>query len=359
MMLSIYKFNYYVMLNKKKSSIILVVLILILFIGLIFVNSSKKEKLTNIRIGWQTAWIPQAQLAEVLKNTDVLRQNKIVGDFKGFSSGAPMVEAAVAGQLDVLFVADFPAINLLSKTDKFTIISRLDDFRNTIIVPTDSKIMNISDLKGKTISVPFGTAPQVNTMKFIRDSGLDPVKDFSFKNLDILEQSNLIQSGTLDSWKGIDAFATWDPTGAIFESNGKARTIKVFTPVGVILMSTDFINQNAETASNFLKAFIEGYYYYAQNQKRVDQWLTNETKFNQPQNVIDLMTSLEKNLLAKKIGDIDIKLYDKHVNQLQQIANEAERDGLISKAPEMKEKINYELLNKAEKSIKESITKNQ
>lgn len=328
---------------------------IILTVGVIFVAKAPKNKeaaaLTPIRIGWQTAWVPQAQLAEVLKHTDILEKNGLAGDFKGFSYGGPLVEAAVAGQVDVLFVADFPAINLLSKTDKFSIISRLDDFRNSIIVPASSDIQSITDLKGKVISVPFGSAPQVQAMKFIRESGYDPVKDFQFKNLDILEQSNVIEKGTQEKWDGIDAFATWDPTSAIFEDNGKARLLKLFTPVGVVLMSNDFIAQHPVAAKNFLKSFIESYYYYAKNQLQADQWFIDETKFSGSQAVIDKMTSLEKNLLAQNIKDIDINLDDSHIKRLQAIAEEAEKDKLIAKAPEMSQKINSELLTAARKEV--------
>lgn len=341
--------------NKKWSGLIVAITV-ILFIVVIIEKTPKNKtvnELTNIRIGWQTAWVPQAQLAEVLKHTDVLEKNGLIGDFKGFNYGGPLVEAAAAGQVDVLFVADFPAINLLSKTDKFSIVSRLDDFRNSIIVPASSTIQSISDLKGKTISVPFGSAPQVQAMKFIRESGYDP-KDFNFKNLDILEQSNVIQKGTLEKWDGVDAFATWDPTSAIFENNGKAKLLKLFTPVGVVLMSNNFITQHPVAAKNFLKAFTEGYYYYAKNQTQANQWFIDETKFTQPQSVMDKMTSLEKNLLAQNIKDIDIKLYDAHIKSLQATADEAETDKLITKAPNMSQKINSELLDAAQKEILES-----
>jgi len=276
------------------------------------------------------------------------------GDFKGFSYGGPMVEAAVAGQIDVLFVADFPAINLISKTDKFTIVARLKDFRNGIIVPINSPIKSIADLKGKVISIPFGSGPHIQTLKFIRDNGYNPIEDFEFRNLDILEQSNVVQKGTLESWGDIDAFATWDPTMAIFENNGKAKLLKLFTPVGVVVMSNDFISQRQEAAKNFLKSFVEGYYYYAKNQQQANQWLSDETGFSQPQSVIDKMTSPEKNLLAKDIKDVNVKIYDSHVKSMQALADEAEKGKLIIKAPNMSQKINFQLLNAAQKEVLES-----
>ncbi|MFA4834219.1 MAG: NrtA/SsuA/CpmA family ABC transporter substrate-binding protein [Patescibacteria group bacterium] len=344
--------------SKKLIIVLGVLLAAALLIGGLIIKSSKHKEatteLTPIRIGWQTAWIPQAQLAETLKHTDILEKNGLAGDFKGFNYGGPLIEAAIAGQIDVLFVGDFPAINLLSKNDKFSIVSRLKNFRNGIMVPASSTLESIADLKGKIISIPFGSSPHVQIMKFIRENGLDPAKDFQLKNLDILEQANVIQRGTQESWGEIDAFATWDPTMAIFENNNKARLLKVFTPSGVVLMSNDFISQNETAAKNFLKSFIENYFYYAKNQAEADQWLKEETGFSQPQAVIDKMTSLEKNLLAKNIKDIDVNIYDSNIENLKSIAKEAEQDKLISQAPEIYKRINFQLLDNAKKEVNES-----
>lgn len=342
---------------NKKWGWLIVAIAVILFIVVIIEKTPKNKtanELTNIRIGWQTAWVPQAQLAEVLKHTDIFEKNGLIGDFKGFNYGGPLSEAAITGQVDVLFMGDFPAINLISKTDKFTIVARLMDFRNGIIVPASSTIQSLADLKGKVISIPFGSSPHLHTLRHIKENGYDSTKDFQLKNLDILEQTSIIQKSSSLKWDNVDAFVTWDPTMAIFENNSKARVIKTFSPVGVVVMSNDFIAQYPVSAKNFLKAFTEGYYYYAKNQPQANQWFVDETKFSQPQSVMDKMTSLEKNLLAQNIKDIDIKLYDAHIKSLQATADEAETDKLITKAPNMSQKINSELLDAAQKEILES-----
>ncbi len=326
----------------------------LLFAALLLIVARPQSQtlaLTPIRIGWQTAWVPQAQIALTLKHTDILEKNGLDGDFKGFSYGAPLIEAGRAGQLDVLFVADFPAISLLSKTDKFSIVARLNDFRNGLIVPANSPVQSINDLKGKIISIPFGSGPHAQTLKFIRENGDDPRKDYQFKNLDILEQSNLMQKGSPNSWGEIDAFATLDPTMAIFEENGQARALKVFAPVGVVLMSNDFVEQHKMAAQKFLESFIKSYIYYARNQQQANQWFIEETKFSGPPSIIKKMTAPEKNLLAKNIKEIDVKIYDSHLKNMQALADEGEQANLISKAPKIDKAINMELLKNAQKEI--------
>src|SRR5690242_8344077 len=91
-----------------------------------------------IRIGWQTGWATEAQLTEVLKHTDILEHHALAGDFKGFSYGGPLNEAALAGQVDVIFTADQPAATLIARGGKWKIVARLIDFRACLIVPLDS-----------------------------------------------------------------------------------------------------------------------------------------------------------------------------------------------------------------------------
>jgi ABC-type nitrate/sulfonate/bicarbonate transport system substrate-binding protein len=333
--------------NIKLLLILIIGIILILISIIVFKNNyvTKKAGLTPIRIGYQTAWIPQAQLAQVLKHTDILEKNDLKGEFKGFNYGGPLNEAALAGEVDVLFVADFPAINLLSKSDKFSIVARLTDFRNGIIVPTESSIKSISDLKGKTLSIPFGSSPHVHTLNFIKGSGLD-LKKFNIKNLDIAEQMNILQKGSAKNWEGVDAFATWDPAMAAFEENGKARILKLFNPVGTVVMSNDFITQNPAAAKKFLESFIESYFYYAKNQTKANEWFIDESKFTYPQTVIDRSASLEKNLNVNNIKEINILLNEEQITRLENLMNEAVNNGLLKQTYDIRSRINQKILGK-------------
>jgi ABC-type nitrate/sulfonate/bicarbonate transport system substrate-binding protein len=330
----------------KNTKIILVIIAVIIVSAVVFFFQNNKPENTTtvpIRIGYQTAWIPQAQLAQILKHTDILEKNGLSGDFKGFNYGGPLNEAALAGEVDVLFVADFPAINLLSKSEKFSIVARLSDFRNGIIVPLESPIKSISDLKGKTLSIPFGSSPHVHALSFIKENELD-LKDFNIKNLDITEQINILQKGSPKTWESVDAFATWDPAMAAFEENGKARILKLFSPVGAIVMSNDFIAQNPVAAKKFLESFIESYFYYAKNQGKTDGWFVEESKFSYPQSVIDKSVSLEKNLKADDIKEISIFLNEEQIARLEDLMNEAVNNGLLKQTYDIRSRINQKIL---------------
>src|SRR5437660_11264097 len=94
-----------------------------------------RQTANAIRIGWQVPWATQGQIVEVLKHTDILQKHALRGEFKGFTYGAPLNEAALGGEVDVFFTADQPAATLLSRSGDFRIVSRLMYNRVATYVP--------------------------------------------------------------------------------------------------------------------------------------------------------------------------------------------------------------------------------
>jgi ABC-type nitrate/sulfonate/bicarbonate transport system substrate-binding protein len=68
-----------------------------------------------VRIGWQIPAATQGQVLQVLKRTSVLEGHGLKPIFVPFSYGGPQVEAAFAGELDVFFSGDQPALNLIAR----------------------------------------------------------------------------------------------------------------------------------------------------------------------------------------------------------------------------------------------------
>ena len=51
--------------------------------------------LTPLRVGWQTTWATQGQLAVILQNSDLLADQGFDATFVGFSYGGPLNEGAL------------------------------------------------------------------------------------------------------------------------------------------------------------------------------------------------------------------------------------------------------------------------
>src|SRR3989344_3220774 len=247
----------------KKSVVIITLVVILLGSFLIALSVYRatiksditSDNLTNIRIGWQIPWAVEGQLTQILKRTSLLADNDLKGEFKGFSYGGPLNEAALAGDVDVIFTADQPAATLLVKNSDWVIIGRLMYNRVSLYVPPLSPINSISDLRGKTVAMPFGAAAQRMALKAEQDAGLDPKKDVNNINLGMLEQTDLVKDAAATKWDTIDAMAGFDPIPAVFEEKGLVRNLATGKIVSLIVMNGKYIEQHPEAPVQFLKAF--------------------------------------------------------------------------------------------------------
>ncbi len=316
----------------RSNIIFLLVISLLLICGF---GCTKKleetQKEIPVRIGWQVAWATQCQLAQILQHTNALQLNGLKGDFKSFTYGAPLSEAALAGQLDVAFIGDQPAVNLLSASSGWKLVARLMDFRVAIVIPPNSPIKTISDLRGKALGIPFGASTHRVALQMLIDAGLNPAKDVKIMNIDITEQSDIVNAGAGKSWPKVDAFATWDHHIALYESKRLAKILKSGTALGVVAMSEKFIKSNPDAAARFLAAFKLAYYYYAAHQDQADQWFADATQGKFDLSLLRKVAEIEPNLKAANLELIQIALTEKHINTLQSAARFAYENKLIQK----------------------------
>jgi ABC-type nitrate/sulfonate/bicarbonate transport system substrate-binding protein len=342
------------------KSAILPMFTILIIVGLVFLSVSctkKTTKLTLIRIGWQVAWATQGQIAQVLKHTNILELNRVKGEFKGFTYGASLNEAALAGEIDVGFVADQPAASLIARGGKFKIVARLIYFRAAIIVPPESEVKQVSDLKGKTIAIPFGSTTHRIVLGMLKNVGLDPDKDVRIINMDITEQAGVVLAGTKKKWKGdIDALASWDPNIAIFENRGLAKVLKYELGLAVVYMSEDFIQKHPDAAVSFLRAYMEAYYYYAIHRQQANQWFAEEARIQFDPSLLDVAGSFEPNLKSQSIKDIDVNIYERHIKMMEEGADFAFSLKLTAVKPNMRAATDTALLSKAIRKLKEKPT---
>ena len=331
--------------KKKKIFLILVILIsTLLILGCTQTPSNQDDGNTKIRLGWQIPWATEGQLTQVLKNTDILANNNLDVEFKGFSYGGPLNEAALAGEVDVIFTADQPAAMLIGKNDDWVIIGRLMYNRVSLYVPPMSPIMAVEDLKGKTVAMPFGAAAQRMALKAEKDAGLDPNTDVSNINLGIYEQSDLVKDPNAVKWGSIDAMAGFDPTPAIFEEKGLVRNLAVGKIVSVIVMSKSYIAKNPDAPKNFLKAFNEAYDYYRLNVDQANQWFTEESNLDITLTALEIAADVEPNLKVSSKEEIRISFIEDDYKIMQEAADFLYDNGLMTNQIVMKNHINLSYL---------------
>lgn len=182
-------------------------------------------------------------------------------------TGAQLNSEILANRLDIVSMADFPSIvghdafltqdNGVKTKYIATLSSGLKGAGNALLVPENSPMQNIRDLKGKTISVPFASTAHAFLLRAIKDQGWDPARDVT-----IITQTPEVGGSALQSGQ-IDAHANFVPFGELFPYRGFARKILDGSSTGVptthgIQVRSDFAEKYPELVVAYLKAGLEG-----------------------------------------------------------------------------------------------------
>ncbi|MDA9919538.1 ABC transporter substrate-binding protein [Porticoccaceae bacterium] len=208
-----------------------------------------------------------------------------------YSSGGPITNQMMANKLNFGVMGDYPLIVNGAKfqaTDSLRTKYiagtgyNLKGSGNAIVVPVDSDIYSIEDLKGKDVSVPVGSAAWGMLLKGMQDTGFSK-KDYMLKN-----QSPAVGAANIAASK-IDAHADFCPWSELMEFRGTGRKIYDGSETGVpylhgVVVREDFADKYPEVATAFIKAVYEA-----------GDWIRED-----PIKAVDLMekwTGVEKEVL--------------------------------------------------------------
>ncbi|WP_455805620.1 ABC transporter substrate-binding protein [Pseudomonas fluorescens] len=166
-------------------------------------------------------------LDKYLPHDGAYKDAKYDVQWKNFTSGAPLTNEMVAGKLDFGAMADFPgafngvAFETAGKHSLFISVlsGSIKGSGNGIVVPSASGVQSLSELKGKTISVPFASTAHGMLLRAVAAQGWDPLKD-----VNIIAQPPEVAGSALQAGK-IDAHADFVPFAELFPSRGFARKV--------------------------------------------------------------------------------------------------------------------------------------
>lgn len=316
-----------ILFNLKMSVLYLLAL-------LAFSGCSDSSKDNVLRIGWQTVWATQGQLALIMQKTDILTKQGLEGKFTPFQYGAPMAEAAVANGLDIAFLGDQPAISLMARSKDWEPIARLMNFRVALLVPMNSDITDISQLKGKKIGVPIGSSAHRELLAILHAHGVQ-TKDVKLTNIDIVEQGEILKAVHSNQASDFSAFAAWDPHIEQFEQQGLINILAEANALGVVMMRKAVMQEMPEVKEKFLAAFKDTHWFYSQNRSTADTWFADQLGNHIDKTLLFNIADNEPNLKVKNFTDISVKLSEKELHILQQASNFAYTNKLIQKKPHL------------------------
>ncbi len=141
-------------------------------------------------------------------------------EWKEFTSGPPLLEAMNTGAIHVGGVGNTPPIFAAAAKSKIKAVqaATYGGAGDAIVVPGDSAITSVDQLKGKTVAVAEGSSANYNLLAQLQEVGLD-YSDVEVKNLQPADALAAFSAGHVDAW------AIWEP----FTSQAEAAGGKVVT----------------------------------------------------------------------------------------------------------------------------------
>ena len=181
-----------------------------LLVGAMAISFSAMSE--EISIGYQGAFNPYKQ---VIDEKMLEKQLGVSIKWRRFDSGAKAMTALASGSLDITAAGSSPISAAVSngvKAELFWILENIGD-AEALVVRDGSDIMKPSDLKGKTLAVPFVSTTHFHMMFALEQFGLKP-KDVRLLNM----QPSAISA----SWRrgDIDAAFIWDPVLSEIKKTG-------------------------------------------------------------------------------------------------------------------------------------------
>ncbi|MFM0617436.1 ABC transporter substrate-binding protein [Paraburkholderia nemoris] len=209
--------------------------------------------------------------------------------WKDFTSGAPLTNEMVAGKLDFGAMADFPgslngaAFQKAGKKSVFITVleGSIQGSGNGIVVPLDSPVHSIADLKGKTISVPFASTSHGMLLRAIKAQGWNPDTD-----VNIITQAPEVAGSALKAGK-IDAHADFVPFADLFPYRGIARKIYDGAQSNAptfhgALVDAAYAQQYPEVVVAYLRAALEANRLLAQDPEKYSLLIQKVTGIEAP-----------------------------------------------------------------------------
>jgi NitT/TauT family transport system substrate-binding protein len=206
--------------------------------------------------------------------------------WQNFTSGPPITNGMMADEIQIGMMGDYPLLvngatgQATGNETQLIAVLAYNQYGsgNGIVVNKDSPYYDLSDLKGKTVSVPFGSAAHGMALAALQRRGLP--SDF----WRLVSQSPEIGSTNLQE-KRIDAHADFVPFPELLPFRGFARKIydgaETKTPTfhGVVVRK-DFAKKYPEVVVAYLKAIMAADDWVRQDPRRAAEQIENWTKIN-------------------------------------------------------------------------------
>ncbi|KRK98986.1 abc1 [Secundilactobacillus odoratitofui DSM 19909 = JCM 15043] len=217
-----------------------------------------------------------------------------------------------------------------------------------LLVPKNSSIKSVKDLKGKTIGIPAqGSTPQYVTSIALQHAGIDPKKDVTWKvySTDLLAKA--AQKGEIDAVGTVDPYAyqaqKQDGFKAIIDNNNYSGSNKM-AAMGMkkqgsccyLYLSNKLIKENPAKAKAVVKSYKEAADWINKHPEEtakieLNKGYVSKTKFINVKNVTQILKDEHFDLNLKK-GKSDLSYYIQQLKQAGYLKKDTNNKQLLKQA---------------------------
>ncbi|KRQ99453.1 sulfonate ABC transporter substrate-binding protein [Bradyrhizobium valentinum] len=281
-------------------------------------RAQAQASIKEIRIGYQkTGVLVIARQQAVLEKRFVGKQIGI--KWIEFTSGPPLLEAMSTGSVDLGAVGDTPPIFAQAANANIVYIAGSPITNGQgILVPANSSIRTIADLKGKRVGFTKGSSAHNVVIATLEKAGLT-YEDITPVYLTPPDAGPAFANGSVEAW------AVWDPYFAIGEKRQNGRILinahEVAKTNSFYLANRDFANSHVRETREVIDGLAEAARWAEANRAEVASALATVTGV--PLEVQAVAANRASFLIGPVTGEI--------VTTQQAVADRFHKLGLIPK----------------------------
>jgi NitT/TauT family transport system substrate-binding protein len=193
-------------------------------------------------------------------------------DDRLFPTGAPEMQAMLAGDIQVAYVGAAPVIAALASGLDAKIVAAVQIQGSDIVVHNDHPYETPADLKGfKIATFPPGTIQDTLLRNWLKENGLDPEADVEIIGMGPGDAMTAITAGQ------VDAVFLPHPAPAMIENNGVGRSVVSSGEMlqdhacCVVAVSGDLIREHPDIVRQIVQTHVRATEYNAENMDEAAQ----------------------------------------------------------------------------------------
>jgi ABC-type nitrate/sulfonate/bicarbonate transport system substrate-binding protein len=261
--------------------------------------ASKVDKEIPIRIAYPSGM--NGQISKAMEKAEIAKKNGLDAKFNFFQYGPPMMEALASGKVDAVITSLMPVTNFMSRNPgKAVVVASLGNSSYSLMVPKDSSIKEVKDLRGKTIAVSFGSDSHLDLLKLLKDSNLNPKSDVNLLNTQPNELQLAFERGFAN------AIAIRQPQVLQMQKKFDARIIHTWPFRYVSIMRSDYLEKYPQAKERYIQSLRESILFTATHKEQASNWFSEQIRVDPA--VIRKVSEDDPNYKVAKLEDVSVEV---------------------------------------------------